>query len=206
MLLDRAGLGRALRDGGQVVAVDVETTGWLAEAGRITEIGAVRLRPAGPPVEFSSLVNPGVPIPPHITALTGITDAMVRGAPTIREVLPSFLAFADGAILAAHNAPFDIAFLAAACEACGIAWPRWPVVDTAVLSRLLLRPGQVPDHKLATLAEYFSAPAGPRHRALADARATVSVLAGLLELPATEPARFRWRPGGPAARARLRLR
>src|SRR5215831_14368219 len=78
---------------GDLVVVDVETTGWLTDAASITEIGAVKLRPGQPRAEFSALVNPGVPIPADITALTGITDAMVAAAPAISEVLPAFLDF-----------------------------------------------------------------------------------------------------------------
>ncbi len=172
---------RLLR-GADLVVVDVETTGWLDDHAKITEIGAVRLSASQPIAEFSTLVNPGVPIPGHITELTGITDAMVRDAPMISEALPKFLEFADGSVIAAHNAPFDIGFLTAACHACGVSWPPRAVVDTAVLSRMVLGPGDVPDHKLSTLASHFAATTGPCHRALADARATLDVLAGLVAL------------------------
>ncbi len=130
--------------------------------------------------EFFSLVNPAGPIPPGITELTGITDAMVGPAPPPAEALRAFLAFARGAVLVAHNAPFDLGFLTGACRAAGLDWPRAAVLDTAVLARLLLGPDQVPDCKLATLAGYFAAATEPCHRALADARATADVLLGLL--------------------------
>jgi len=172
---------------GDLVVVDVETTGWLADAAGITEIGAVRLRPGRPPAEFSALVNPGRPIPADISELTGITDAMVSDARGIGEVLPAFLEFAGAGVLVAHNAPFDIGFLAAASAECGISWPQCAVIDTAVLSRLLLSPGDVPDHRLATLSCHFNCRTGPRHRALADARATAAVLKGLLGLLARGP-------------------
>lgn len=185
--------------GADLVVVDVETTGWLDDHARITEIGAVRLSADRPIAEFSTLVNPEVPIPVHITELTGITDAMVREAPVISEVLPRFLEFADGSVMAAHNAPFDIGFLTAACDACGMSWPPRAVVDTAVLSRMALGPGDVPDHKLSTLASHFGVATSPCHRALADARATLDVLAGLLEVLADAGAEreranpLRWR-------------
>ncbi len=165
-----------------MVVVDVETTGWLADAATITEIGAVRLTEGRPVAEFSALVNPRAPIPPAITELTGISDKMVASAPGIEEVLPRFLEFACGSVIAAHNAPFDLGFLRAACAACDVAWPPCAVLDTAVLARLVLRPGEVADHKLATLAKHFGSRSNPRHRALADARATADVLAGLLAL------------------------
>jgi DNA polymerase III subunit epsilon len=181
-LLPSVLLPALLRPGADLVVVDVETTGWLADAARITEIGAVRVTAGVPTAEFSALVNPGMPIPPDISALTGITDAMVADAPGIGTVLPAFLAFAARAIIVAHNAPFDIGFLSAECEACGIAWPQRTILDTAVLSRMVLLPEEVADHRLATLSGHFATATGPCHRALADARATAEVLTGLLRL------------------------
>jgi DNA polymerase III subunit epsilon len=162
--------------------VDVETTGWLADAACITEIGAVRLADGELVAEFSALVNPQLPIPANITALTGITDEMVQDAPLISEVLPRFLDFAANSVIVAHNAPFDLGFLRAACASCGIGWTPGAVVDTAVLARLILRQGEVADHKLTTLAAHFNTMTGPCHRALADAKATAGVLASLLGL------------------------
>ena len=185
-----------------LVVVDVETTGWLADSASITEIGAVRLARDQPAREFSALVNPGTPIPPDITALTAITDDMVAGAPPIGEVLPRFIDFARGSVIVAHNAPFDLGFLTAACANAGIEWPSCAVVDTAVLARLLLTPGAVPDHKLTTLAGYFGTGTNPCHRALADARATAGVLGGLLSLAVRYDCAAtgtRARPGGERA-------
>ncbi len=162
------------------VIVDVETTGWLPEQAGITEIGAVRIGRGRPPAEFSALVNPGGAIPADIVALTGITDAMVSQAPPIGAVLPGFLAFARGGVLTAHNAPFDVGFLTAACGQCRVPWPDFPVLDTAALARSVLGEDEVPDCKLATLASFFDAGTRPCHRALADARATADVLRGLL--------------------------
>jgi len=176
-----------------LVVVDVETTGWLHEQAELTEIGAVRLTGGQLTGEFSSLIRPGGPIPADISALTGITDDMVGRAPLAAAVLQAFLSFAGDCVLVAHNAPFDIGFLTAACATAGIAWPRAAVLDTAVLARLLLSPDDVPDCRLGTLAEYFDAKTAPCHRALADARATADVLAGLLDLAAGlgQPARPR---------------
>ena len=162
------------------VIVDVETTGWLPEQAGITEIAAVRLGGGRPRAEFSALVNPGHPIPADIVALTGITDAMVNQAPPIGAVLPGFLAFASGSVLTAHNAPFDVGFLTAACGTCRVAWPDFPVLDTAALARSVLGEAEVPDCRLATLASFFGAGTEPRHRALDDARATADVLQALL--------------------------
>ena len=167
-----------------LVVVDVETTGWLHEQAEITEIGAVRICGWQHTGEFASLVRPAGPIPEDITSLTGITNEMVSRAPLAPTVLRAFLAFADDCVLVAHNAPFDVGFLTAACAASAIPWPATAVVDTAVLARLLLGPDDVPDCRLGTLAEYFSARTTPCHRALADAKATADVLAGLLSLAA----------------------
>jgi DNA polymerase-3 subunit epsilon len=169
----------------ELVIVDVETTGWLPEQAAITEIGAVKIGLSGPRAEFAALVNPGGAIPSEIAELTGITDEMVGQAPPIGSVLPAFLAFARGCVLAAHNAPFDVGFLAAACRRSGLPWPAFSVLDTAALARLVLSDAEVPDCRLATLAAYFSARTLPCHRALPDAMATADVLQGLLGRLAT---------------------
>jgi DNA polymerase III subunit epsilon len=162
------------------VIVDLETTGWSPDTARITEIGAVRFTGGQVTREFCTLINPGQAIPPDIAALTGISDAMVARAPVIGAVLPDFLAFAGGAVLAAHNAPFDVSFLVAACGDCGLPWPDLAVLDTVTLARQVLGETEVPDCKLSTLASYFQTPTAPSHRALADARATAAVLHGLI--------------------------
>ncbi len=163
------------------VVVDLETTGGAAGTDAITEIGAVRVRGGEHLGEFQTLVNPGSPIPPFVTVLTGISDAMVLPAPTIDSVLPAFLEFAHGAVLVAHNAPFDVGFLRAACAHTGRPWPGFRVVDTAALARRVLTRDEVPNRRLATLARFFRARTAPTHRALDDARATVDVLHGLFE-------------------------
>ncbi len=164
----------------EFAVVDVETTGWSPAAARITEIGAVRLRAGRVTGEFSTLVDPGMPVPDDIEALTGITSQMVSTAPQAADALPALLGFAHGCVLAAHNAPFDLGFLIAACGACGLSWPGFPVLDTVAVARQVLVGSEVPDCKLATLAAFFDVPAPPRHRALADARATAAVLDVLL--------------------------
>jgi DNA polymerase-3 subunit epsilon len=192
--LRRPWASRHAFDAIEFVIVDVETTGWSPEEAGITEIGAVRLSGGQIRAEFSTLVNPGRPIPADIEALTGISDAMVAPAPPAAEALAAFLDFAQGAVLTAHNAPFDISFLAAAGASAGLPGPvpdtvvpDTVVLDTVALARRLLATGglaadDVPNCKLSTLAAYFGAPPGPQHRALADARATATVLAGELEI------------------------
>jgi len=160
----------------EFAVVDVETTGWSPAEARITEIAAVKLRAGRVTGEFSTLVDPAMPVPADIEALTGISSQMVSAAPGPADVLPAWLRFARGCVLAAHNAPFDLGFLTAACDACGLPWPGFAVLDTVAVARQVLVGGEAPDCKLATLAAFFGAVELPRHRALADARATAAVL------------------------------
>jgi DNA polymerase-3 subunit epsilon len=177
-----ADVGPSLRDETFVV-VDLETTGTSARSGAgITEIGAVKVRGGAVLGEFSTLVNPGEPIPPFISVLTGITDAMVASSPRIASVLPAFLEFCGGptTVLVAHNAPFDLGFLRAAAREHGITFPAFEVLDTVRLARAIIPRDEVRDCKLATLAKLFRSTTTPTHRALDDARATVDVLHGLM--------------------------
>jgi DNA polymerase-3 subunit epsilon len=162
------------------VVVDLETTGGAPDGRGITEIGAVKVRGGEPLGELSTLVNPGSRIPPFVTVLTGITEAMVAPAPPIEVVLPSFLEFLGTAVLVAHNAHYDVGFLKAACAQHGYHWPNPRVLDTVALARQALLRDEVPNRRLSTLAAYFRSPNQPTHRALADARATVDVLHALI--------------------------
>jgi DNA polymerase-3 subunit epsilon len=173
-------LGPALHEVTFVV-VDLETDGGSPGGAGITEIGAVKVRGGEIIGEFQTLVDIGRPLPPFIRALTGITDEMLRGAPRLSAALPAFLEFAHGAVLVAHNAPYDVGFLRGACAHLETPWPDPPVLDTARLARHVLTRDEVPNCKLATLARHFRATTTPNHRALADARATVDVLHGLME-------------------------
>src|SRR4051812_10291986 len=160
--------------------VDVETTGGSALDGAITEIGAVKLRRGECLGTLQTLVNPGMAIPPEITVLTGITEAMVVPAPRMDEVLPSFLEFLGDAVLVGHNVRYDIGFLNAALQRA--ARPRLSnqVVDTCSLARRLVR-DEVPNCRLGTLAACLRLSHKPTHRALDDALATGDLLHVLLE-------------------------
>lgn len=173
-------LGTPLRDVTFVV-VDLETTGGRTQDSGITEIGAVKVRGGEVLGELQSLVNPGHPVPAFVARLTGITSAMVATAPPIELVLPSFLEFAHGSVLVAHNASYDVGFLKAACERLGYPWPGFRVVDTVPLARRVVTRDEARNHRLSTLATLFRARVAPEHRALSDARATVDVLHGLFE-------------------------
>jgi DNA polymerase-3 subunit epsilon len=174
-------LGTPLRDVTFCV-VDLETTGGAAAGGAmITEIGAVKVHGGEVLGEFQTLVNPDQSIPAFIAVLTGITDAMVATAPAIEQALPAFLEFARGSVLVAHNAPFDVGFLRHFADRQGIPWPGFPVLDTAKLARRVVTRDESPNCKLSSLAVVFGAGTTPNHRALADARATVDVLHGMIE-------------------------
>ena len=177
------------------VVVDLETTGIGAQAA-ITEIGAVRVRGRDIVDEFQTLVDPEQPIPPAITALTGITSSMLEGAPTIDVAYPAFARWAgledeggtpaDSAfarlVLVAHNANFDMGFLRRTAHQIGHEWPRPTVVDTLALARVALPRPMVANHRLATLAAHVHTSPQSRHRALGDARTTVEVLLALCDL------------------------
>lgn len=147
----------------------------------ITEIGAVKVRGGEVLGEFQTLVNPHTEIPAFIAVLTGISNSMVSSAPPIESALPAFLEFAAGCVLVAHNAPFDVGFLKHFAERQGRPWPGFEVVDTAKLARRVITRDDAPNCKLGSLAAAFGSSTTPNHRALADARATVDVLHGLME-------------------------
>lgn len=162
------------------VVVDLETTGASPNDCAITEIGALRMRGGEVLGRFETFVNPGVPIPPMITVLTGITEAMLLPAPRIAEVLPSFLEFARDAVIVGHNIRFDVSFLDAALVENGYSRLSNRRVDTVALARRLIR-DEVPNLRLHTLARHFRTTVEPVHRAYADAAATAEVLHALLE-------------------------
>jgi DNA polymerase III subunit epsilon len=165
----------------EFAVLDLETTGGSPATDRITEVGVVKVCGGQVTGTFHTLVDPEVPIPPIITALTGITDRMVAGAEPIQVVLPCLLEFLGGAVLVAHNAPFDRRFLQTNLERHGYRRLANRVVCTARLARKLLPRDEVPNVRLATLAAHLGASVAPCHRALTDARATVDVLHALLE-------------------------
>jgi DNA polymerase III subunit epsilon len=166
------------------VVLDLETTGGSANTDAITEIGALKLRGGELLGRLETLVNPGVPIPPMITVLTGITESMVLPAPRIAEILPPLLEFTRDAVIVGHNIRFDCSFLDAALVANGYSRLTNRRVDTLALARRLVR-DEIPNLRLHTLAAHFRTSVEPTHRAYADAAATAEVLHALLERAAS---------------------
>lgn len=150
----------------KLVFLDLETTGTNPVADRITEIGLVEVDAAGRATHWSSLVNPGVPIPSFIQGLTGISNAMVKEAPTFAELAPALHDRLQGALFIAHNARFDYGFLRNAFSEAGLPY-KADVLCTVKLSRALFPTER--KHNLDSLIERHALKANARHRALADA-------------------------------------
>jgi len=156
-------------DNTPIVVLDVETTGLNTSQDEIIEIGAVRIENGREVAEFSQLINPGKPLPEKIVEITGITSAMLRDMPKLEEVAPAFAEFIDGAVLAAHNAAFDMAFIKRLLARIGKDFD-YPVLDTLALARNLYP--QSKNHKLGTLCKLLDINLTNAHRAVHDARAT----------------------------------
>jgi DNA polymerase-3 subunit epsilon len=150
------------------VAFDFETTGLRPDSDRIIEIGAVKYIDGEEVSSFETLVNPIRLLSAQITELTGITNLQLKDAPTLDTVLPELLEFVGDLPLVAHNAPFDSAFLEAACKRWGLDAPK-EYYDTLVLSRKIL-PGFA-HYKLQDLIFQLNIDGGEAHRASSDARA-----------------------------------
>lgn len=165
----------------EFIAFDLETTGLHPAFCRIVEFGAVRFRADGTELDrMQQLVDPCCPVPAQATAVHGITDRMLRGQPSVEQVLPRFLKFLGGpeSVLLAHNAPFDLGFLSAAWDRLQTQVPEHPVVDTLALSRRRLR--RLPNHRLETVGQHLRVAESAQHRALGDALMVKSVFLRLL--------------------------
>ena len=165
----------------EFVVFDLETTGAKAPPCRVTEIGAYKVAGSKIVDEYHSLVNPGVPIPEFITGLTGISDEMVRDAPRFSELAGDVLDFIGESVLVAHNAPFDMRFLN---HEISLVHGKYrvanPYLCTVRLSRKLIT--GIENHKLNTVANFYSIDLTNHHRASDDARATAFIFIKLLEL------------------------
>ncbi|MCL2062596.1 MAG: exonuclease domain-containing protein [Firmicutes bacterium] len=156
-----------------VVVFDVETTGISQSTDKIVELAAVKMENGILTESFSTLINPGIPIPDQAAAIHGITDKMVADKPSIQDVLPDFYKFVQNAALAAHNLPFDLAFVSAAGSPMGIYFDN-EKLDTLQLARSTFT--QFASFRLGALCEALHIPLNNAHRALADASATAKLL------------------------------
>src|ERR687885_2201009 len=170
------------------VVVDLETTGLRPGTAQIVELGAQRVERLELGATLETFANPGVPLAPKVAQLTGIRDVQLRRAPPVAAVVRRFLAFAGDAVLVAHNARFDLAFLDRETERLTGQRLAGPVVDTVGLARRLVG-GRSGGASLATLARFFGTSAVPCHRALPDAEATAEVLLALIGLAQERGAR-----------------
>ena len=157
---------------GTFICFDIETTGLSARKDKITEIGAVKVENGRVVDTFSTFANPEMPIPAKITQLTGITDAMVKDAPSQSEAVSAFLDFADGHILVAHNAPFDTSFIRVACENMGVEY-NYTSIDTVAICRSIL--SDIKNVKLDTVAKYLRLGNFNHHRATDDAEMLANI-------------------------------
>lgn len=154
----------------RVAVIDFETTGVGSDA-RATEIAVVRLEGGEVVDRFASLMHTGVPVPPFIERLTGISNAMLDDAPGAREVMEQAHALAEGCTLVAHNAGFDRVFWISELRRAGIDATQTPFVCTVKLARRLYP--EAPNCKLGTLAQFHGLELqGRAHRAMADAMTT----------------------------------
>ena len=154
------------------VVFDIETTGFGPVKDKIIEIGAVKIQNGEIIDSFSTFINPQIPIPYEITKLTSITDEMVMGSPTIEYVLPTFVEFIKGCYLVAHNASFDVGFVAKKADLLGIPFDVTSV-DTVGLARTLL--SGLHNFKLDTVAKALDISLEHHHRAVDDASCTAQI-------------------------------
>lgn len=161
---------------GTFICFDIETTGLSANRDKITEIGAVKVENGQITDTFSTFANPGMPIPAKITELTGITDAMVKDAPSQSEAVSAFLEFAGDNVLVAHNAPFDTSFIRKACENMNREYD-YTSIDTVAISRAILT--DIKNCKLDTVAKYLRLGDFNHHRATDDAEMLARIFINL---------------------------
>jgi len=155
------------------VVLDIETTGLDALNNEIIEIGAVKIHKRKIIDSFHSFVAPTIPIPAYITKLTGITQDMIKDAPSIENVLPEFFDFCGEAALAAHNASFDINFILHKAKSLGLTWSQ-PVIDTLALSREMLP--ELKRYKLNLITDHLGIQLDNHHRAVDDAKAAGEIM------------------------------
>ncbi len=157
----------------RIVVFDTETTGLSPVDDDVIEIAALSLEGGVETGRFETLVDPGRRIPPALTAIHGIDDAMVRGKPRLAEAGARFLEFAGDSILAAHNAAYDMAMLIGPLLKAGHEPAGNAVIDTCRLARRLI---DAPNYQLGTLAGILGVDISRAHRAMPDVEATARLL------------------------------
>jgi DNA polymerase III subunit epsilon len=159
--------------------VDVETTGLSPAFGdRVCEIALVRVQGDRTPTTFTSLVNPGRPLSPSAAAVNGITPEMLATAPTFQDIAGEVGRHLDGCVFVAHNAPFDLGFLAAEFQRLRAPLPVTQVIDTLALARHYYTFAR---NSLGAIAEELNIPYPQRHRALQDAEVTWQVFTAFVQ-------------------------
>jgi DNA polymerase III epsilon subunit family exonuclease len=164
---------------------DTETTGLHRRNDRILELAAIQINVTGEIARFETLIDPDMPIPAESSAIHGIYDEDVAGAPEELEALQRFSTFCEGTVLVAHNSEFDVSFLHHAEERYGpLEFRPLAVRDTLAMAKKLLQtgagPGKVPDRKLTTLTRHLGIDHSAAHTAMSDVEATVHLLNWLL--------------------------
>jgi len=160
------------------IFVDTETTGLNPRSARICEIAAVtsvgfeEIRP------YSQLINPEQLIPAEVSVIHGITDDMVRDAPSFRDIAHEVLDMFEDAVLVGHNVRFDISFISAELGRAGLRMPRVRAADTLAMAK---KSGKFKSNRLGAIVEALHLPAGRWHRALADVQMTRQVFRYLVQ-------------------------
>lgn len=162
--IDKLGIDEAV-----FTFIDVETTGLSPRAARVCEVAAINFRGAERVGTLAELVNPGLPIPPEVTRIHGITDSMVKDSPSFSGVAPRLLAMLENSVIVAHNAEFDLGFLTAEFERVGLKFPKLHVVDTLTIAR---KSWKFKSNRLGNIAAELNFSNENWHRALSDVEMT----------------------------------
>jgi DNA polymerase-3 subunit alpha (Gram-positive type) len=166
--MNQSALRRSL-DEAVFTFLDVETTGLSPRTSRVCEVALIGFQGGCRVGQFSSLVNPGLAMPPETTKIHGITDAMVRNSPAFPALAPRLLGMLEGSVVVAHNAEFDLSFMEMEFSRAGLKLPELPVIDTLHIARHI---GGFSNHKLGTIAKELAISAENWHRALSDVEMT----------------------------------
>ena len=160
------------------IALDLETTGLKPDTDRILEIGAVKVEEGEVTETFSTFIDCGIPVPPFITELTGITQKMILGSPSLEEGMGRFMEFSGQEVLLGHNLSFDYAFVKQNAAALWFPYERQGL-DTLKIARCCLP--ELPKKSLDQVSAYFGIPQEHHHRALDDALTAARIYQRLKE-------------------------